>query len=121
MLSAFSSYSQTISSKAITLSVQQAAKIQDSLRVLPTVRQEANAWHQASTLYKGAADSLQRALSAQQNIGRSYQQSLADQQKLLTSATAEATEWRSKARKRGVVNVLLVALAGGLLVLAITH
>lgn len=105
----------------VTLSVAQAAKIEDSLRVLPLVRQEAQQWHLAATAYRHAADSLQRATSAQHDAAQAYQQSLMDQQRLLASETAAKTEWRSKARKRGVLNGLLVALSGVLLGLAVTR
>lgn len=100
--------------------MQQAAKIEDSLRVLPLVRQEAQQWHLASTAFQHAADSLQRALGLQRDVSQSYQKSLGDQQRLLTSATAEKTEWRSKAQKRGLINVLLVVVSGLLVVLAAT-
>ncbi len=99
----------------------QAAKIEDSLRVLPLVRQEAQQWQQAATTFQHAADSLRRAGGLQQDAALSYQKSLSDQQRLLTSETAATTEWRSKARKRGVVNVLLITLSGVLAVLALTH
>lgn len=105
----------------MTLTVAQAAKIEDSLRVLPMVRQEARQWQLAATSFQHAADSLRRTGSFQQDAARSYQQSLNDQQRLLTSETATATEWRSKARKRGVVNVLLVTLSGVLAFLAVTR
>ncbi|GGF04266.1 hypothetical protein [Hymenobacter cavernae] len=119
LLGTFSSFSQ--STKTVTISATQAAKIEDSLRVLPVVRQEAQQWRLASGSYQHAADSLTRALSLQRDAGQSYQKSLTDQQKLLTSETAEKTEWRSKARKRGVINVLLVALSGVLVVLTISN
>ena len=89
--------------------------------MLPIVRQEAQQWRLASGNYQHAADSLKRALSLQRDAGQSYQKSLSDQQQLLTSATAEKTEWRSKARKRGVINILLVALSGVFLVLAVAN
>ena len=118
-LSSFSGHSQT--TKALTISTQQAAKIEDSLRVLPLVRREARQWQMASGAYQQAADSLRRALRLQQGMGQSYQQSLADQTRLTTSATAEATEWRSKARKRGVINLLLTGAIGALAYLAIAN
>ncbi|RTQ50305.1 hypothetical protein EJV47_11820 [Hymenobacter gummosus] len=104
--------------KSVTLSVAQAAKIEDSLRVLPVVRQEARQWRLAAGAYRRSADSLQRAAALQQDVGRSYQKSLSDQQQLLTSETAEKTEWRSKARKRGVIIALLVGLSAVLAVIA---
>ena len=85
------------------------------------MRREAQQWRLGATSYQQAADSLRRALALQRDAGLSYQKSLSDQQQLLTSQTAAATEWRSKARKRGVVNVLLVALSGVLAFLAITR
>lgn len=89
--------------------------------MLPLVRREASQWRAASGTYRQAADSLRRALALRQGLEQSYQLSLADQSRLTTSATADATEWRSKARKRGVVNILLTSAIGALAYLAIAH
>ncbi|TGE24337.1 hypothetical protein E5K00_03735 [Hymenobacter aquaticus] len=120
LLLSFSASSQAIkpAPKTVTLSVTQAAKIEDSLRVLPLLRQEARQWRLAAADYQGAADSLQRAGRLQQDAARSYQKSLDDQQRLLASETAEKTLWQGKARKRGLLNGLLIALSSGLVLLA---
>ena len=107
--------------QSVTLPAREATKIYDSLRVLPLVRQEAHRWQAASGAYRQAADSLRQALAAQQAASQTYQRSLTDQARLTTSATADATQWRSKARKRGVVNGLLAGAVGVLAYLAITR
>lgn len=107
--------------KAITLPAREAAKIYDSLRVLPFVRQEARLLRAAGAAYRQAADSLQHAFADQQRASQECQLRLAEQKRLIDSDAAAVVKWRSKARKRGVLNGLLAASAGVLFYFSITR
>ena len=92
----------------------QAARIADSLSVLPMVRKEAAAWQQAAGHFQSASDSLRVAYVAR---GQAYQKirgALLDQQLLTANETAKAIQWEHRARKRGWLNYLLLAALGGL-------
>jgi hypothetical protein len=107
--------------KTVCLSVPQAAKIQDSLRVLPVVRDEALAWRKASGFYQRAADSLSRANSLNLDAVRASQRSFQSQVLLTQNETAKAEGWKQKARRRGLLNWIGLALAGGAAYLLLTH
>jgi hypothetical protein len=101
--------------------VPQAAKIQDSLRVLPLVRQEAGAWRKSSYYYRGAADSLSRSNSLNLDAVRASQRAFAEQVLLTQNETAKAEGWKQKARRRGLLNWIGLAVAGGAAYLLLTH
>ncbi len=90
----------------------QAAKIADSLAVLPLVRREASAWQRAAWHFQTAGDSLRVAYVAR---GAAYQKlrgAMLDQQLLTTNEVAKAEGWRKRAQRRGLLNYLLLAAAG---------
>lgn len=109
------------STKQVCLTVPQAAKIQDSLRVLPLVRQEAGAWRQSSYYYKTAADSLRRANYLNLSAVRASQSAFAGQLLLTQNEAAKAEGWKQKARRRGLLNWIGLAIAGGAAYLLLTH
>ncbi len=86
----------------------QAARIADSLAVLPLVRREAQAWQQAAGHFQTAGDSLRVAYVAR---GQAYQQlrgALFDQRLLTANETAKAIGWQQRAQRRGWLNCLLL-------------
>ncbi len=91
----------------------QAAKIADSLAVLPLVRQEASYWQAASSHFQTAADSLRAADAAHYRAYLAVRAALGDQLLLTANETAKVESWRHRARKRGVLNYALLALLGG--------
>lgn len=98
----------------VCIPTRQAAKIADSLAVLPQVRQEAAAWQVAAIGYRTAADSLR---AADQRHRAAYQSERVATQALtglLGNAEAVGAGWKAKARKRGLLNALLLAGLGGL-------
>lgn len=120
LLSGFSASSQTTSAQ-VCLSVPQAAKIQDSLRVLPVVRREAAAWQMSSRFYQQAADSLYRSSELNLYAARAAERAFEGQQLLTQNEFAKANAWKQKARRRGLLNWLLLAGAGGAAYLLLTH
>jgi hypothetical protein len=101
--------------------VAQAAKVADSLRVLPLVRDEALAWRKSSGFFQRAADSLWRANDLNLSAVRSSQRAFEGQRLLTQNEAAKAEAWKQKARRRGLFNWLGLALAGGAAYLFITH
>jgi hypothetical protein len=102
----------------VCIPVVQAAKIADSLNVLPLVRREASAWQQAAGHFQSASDSLRVAYVAR---GAAYQKirgALLDQQLLTANETAKADQWKRRAHKRGWLNILLLAALGGVVYLS---
>jgi len=97
----------------VCLPVAQAGKIQDSLRVLPVVRREAAAWQTSSRFYQLAADSLWRSNELNLEAVRATQAAFEGQMQLTQNEFAKANAWQRKARKRGFLNWLLLAGAGG--------
>ena len=99
--------------KQVCIPAVQAAKIADSLTVLPLVRREASAWQQAAGHFQSAGDSLRVAYVAR---GQAYQKlrgAMLDQQLLTANETAKAEGWRQCARRRGLLNYLLAAALAG--------
>jgi hypothetical protein len=120
LLAGFNASSQPTEGQ-VCLSVPQAAKIQDSLRVLPVVRQEAAAWHTSSRYFQQSADSLRRANALNLDAARASQAAFTGQRALTANETAKASAWEQKARRRGWLNYLLAAAAAGLTYTFITH
>ncbi|MGI4742610.1 MAG: hypothetical protein ACRYG7_46220 [Janthinobacterium lividum] len=97
----------------VGLSVAQAAKICDSLAVLPLVRQEAAAWHRSAAHFQSAADSLGQADVLHLRAFQAEKRALQAQAGLLREESARAAQWKHRARRRGLLNYVLLALAGG--------
>lgn len=98
---------------SVCLTVRQAAKINDSLRVLPFLRRENDTLRVAMGQYRHSADS---ATAAAQHHERAYLgKSLAYevQSELLASAKLDTDHWRSLARRRGFVNWLFTTATAG--------
>jgi ferric-dicitrate binding protein FerR (iron transport regulator) len=74
--------------------------------VLPLVRREALLW-------KAATDSLRTADAAHYRAFQSVRGALQDERLVTANETAKAEAWRGRARKRGLLNYLLLALVGG--------
>lgn len=119
LLLAFKSYSQA--TKQVCLSVAQAAKIADSLAVLPVVRKEAAAWQTSSRFYQQAADSLYKSSELNLSAVRAAERAFEGQQLLTQNEFAQKLEWQRKARRRGLVSALLAALLGGVTYTAVKH
>jgi hypothetical protein len=98
----------------VCIPTMQAAKIADSLAVLPLVRREANAW-------KAAADSAQAASQARARANQALRSALQGQQALTANETASVELWRHRARKRGLLTYLLLGALVGSTYLFITH
>lgn len=111
LLIAFSAYSQP--TRQVCIPTVQAAKIADSLAVLPAVRREASAWQAAAGHFQTAADSLRAADAAHYRAFQAVRGALQDQRLLTANETASAELWRHRARKRGLLTYALLALLGG--------
>lgn len=103
----FAGFSQTTLNGKVCFTPTQAAQVADSLKVLPLVRAEAGQWRQASAAYQGQAAGLRTALT--------------DERQLHVLAEARAADYQRKARRRGLLNWLFLAVAGGLTALAVTR
>ncbi len=99
----------------------QAAKIADSLAVLPVVRKEAAAWQTSSRFYQQAADSLYKSSELNLSAVRAAERAFEGQQLLTQNEFAQKLEWQRKARRRGLVSALLAALLGGVTYTAVKH
>ncbi len=108
----YNAHSQSTSAQ-VCLSVPQAAKIQDSLKVLPVVRKEAAAWQTSSRFYQQAADSLYKASELNLSAVRAAERAFEGQQLLTQNEFAKANAWKRKARRRGLLNWIGAALVGG--------
>jgi hypothetical protein len=86
----------------------QAAKIADSLAVLPLVRREACAWQRAAGHFQSASDSLRVAYVARSAAYQTLRGAMLDQQLLTANETAKAIGWQQRARRRGWLNCLLL-------------
>jgi hypothetical protein len=101
--------------------VPQAAKIQDSLKVLPVVRREAAAWQTSSRFYQQAADSLYKSSELNLSAVRAAERAFEGQQLLTQNEFAQKIGWQKKAKKRGVLNAILATLAAAITYTAIKH
>lgn len=108
VLSSFSSFSQPTS---VSLSVGQARRVADSLAVLPWVRREAAAWRLVGQRYARAADSLGLAATSYRQALQAQQLAFATQQQALAVEAQRTRYWRQRARRRGVLGWLGLALA----------
>lgn len=82
------------------LSVPQRQRLADSMATLPVVRRAAQQYRLSADAYAGA---------------------LVAQQRLSTDAALQASAWKATARKRGLLNLLLVAGLGGLGYFTLSH
>lgn len=94
------------------LTLNQRVRLGDSLAMLPRVRR-------AAREYRTAADTATKAANVARYSARNFSNALVAQQRLTTDASAQATSWKSKARRRGLLNWLFIAAAGGLTYLSI--
>jgi hypothetical protein len=107
ILAPYAGFSQTFSSGKLCFTPAEAARVADSLKVLPVVRAEAMQWQQASAAYLRQAASTRAALS--------------DERQHNVLAEARAADYKKKAHRRGLLNWLFLAVAGGVGCLAITR
>ena len=98
----------------VCLKVEQAARINDSLRVIPLLRR-------AVVGYRTAADSLRTADARHRAAYQSEQVATATLGVLLANSETVAANWKAKARKRGLLNALLLAGLSGLGYFTLTH
>lgn len=82
--------------------------------MLPVVRAEATAWQAAAVGYRSALDSMTTADTHHRAAYQQEQIATARLGVLLSSSEAVGAEWKGKARKRGLLNGLLLAGLGGL-------
>lgn len=88
----------------------QAAKVRDSLRVLPVVRREAGSWRKAAGQYRAAADTAQAAYFWQSRSLVGMQVALREEKGRTMQEHERANSWKVKARRRGFLNWLTVAV-----------
>jgi hypothetical protein len=94
----------------VCIPAAQAAKIADSLTVLPLVRREAGAWQQAAGHFQSASDSLRVAYVERGHAYQKVRGALLDQQLLTANETAKAVGWQQLAQRRGWLNCGLAVL-----------
>jgi hypothetical protein len=90
--------------------VAQAAKVRDSLRVLPLVRREAGALRKAAGQYRAAVDTAQAAYFWQSRTLAGVQVALREEKGRTVQEHERANVWKGKARRRGFLNWLTVAV-----------
>jgi hypothetical protein len=115
----FSAFSQAIKpvpplGATVCMPVAQAAKVRDSLNVLPLVRKEAKAWSVSAGRYKQAADTSFAAYLKQVSATSNTRLALREQQIETARQESKANEWKGKARRRGFWNWLAGAAVVGL-------
>jgi hypothetical protein len=91
--------------------VAQAAKVRDSLTVLPKVRREARSWRTAATNYRTAADTAHAAYLRQASAMANTRLALREQKIETVRQEVKAKEWKGKARRRGFWNWAVAAVA----------
>jgi hypothetical protein len=101
----FVGFTQTGSTGKICFTPKQAAQIADSVKQLPLVRGEARQWHLVATSYQSQAANTNRALL--------------NERELHAITTADAAQWKKKARRRGWLNWLGAIAVGGVAALFI--
>jgi hypothetical protein len=122
----YSAFSQAIklippSGPTVCMPVAQAAKVRDSLTVLPKVRREARSWRVSATNYRTAADTAQAAYLRQASAMANTRLALREQRIETVRQELNAKEWKAKARRRGFLNWLVAVSAAGLTLVTITH
>jgi hypothetical protein len=96
-------------------------RMADSLRALPKVREEAAAWRESAESFQASATKWRAADSLHLAGLRSSMRASAGQSVLLTNQAALTTMWTQRARRRGLVNVLLEVVLAGTIYVFITH
>lgn len=91
-----------------------AAKVRDSLSVLPLVRKEARTWRYAAGRYKLAADTAFESYLKQVQANGNTRLALREQKVETARQEVSAKKWKEKARRRGFWNWLAGAAVGGL-------
>jgi hypothetical protein len=112
----YSAFSQAIKlipppGPTVCMPVAQAAKVRDSLTVLPKVRREARSWRIAATNYRTAADTAQAAYLRQASAMANTRLALREQKIETVRQEVKAKEWKGKARRRGFWNWVAAAVA----------
>ena len=111
----FSAFSQTTKpAPTVCLPLATAAKVRDSLTVLPLVRKEASQWRKAATTYKLAADTARTAYLKQAQATANLQVALREETIDAARYQVSAKSWKAKARRRSFWNWLAAAAVGGL-------
>jgi hypothetical protein len=101
-------------SNTICLTLPVAAKVRDSLRVLPLVRKEARQSRIAAGRYKTAADTSFAAYLKQVQANGNTRLALREQKVETARYEVAAKKWKGKAQRRGFWNWLAAAAVGGL-------
>lgn len=99
----------------------QAAKVRDSLRVLPKVRKEAKAWRTAATNYRTSADTAQAAYFRELSATANTRLALREQKIETVRYEVSAKQWKEKAQRRGFWNWAAAAAVALLTVITINH
>lgn len=94
------------------LTANQRQHLADSLARLPQLRRAAQEFRYAADTAYDAAVKAKRAATG-------FASALVAQQKVSTAYATERNEWKAKARRRGLLNWLFVALASGALYAAV--
>jgi hypothetical protein len=111
-------FSQTLPapgpSNTICLPLATAAKVRDSLAVLPLVRKEAGQLRIAAGRYKLAADTAFGSYLKQVSATANVQLALREQKVEMARFETDAKKWKGKAQRRGWLNWLAGAVVTGL-------
>ncbi|TDN39284.1 hypothetical protein E4631_15570 [Hymenobacter sp. UV11] len=99
----------------------QAAKVRDSLRMLPVVRREAAAYASAARRYRASADTAQAAYFWQTRSLNGVQHALWEQKAETTRQEVMVKQWKGKARRRGFWNWVTVVSVAALVGVFISH
>ncbi|QKG57002.1 hypothetical protein GKZ68_10410 [Hymenobacter sp. BRD128] len=113
LLTTFSASSQNTATRPVCIPSVQAARIADSLAVLPLVRREASAWQGSASQFAQSARTYRAADSLHYHAFQQVRGALQDERLLTANETAKMDTWRHRARKRGLLNYLLTAALGG--------
>jgi hypothetical protein len=84
-----------------------AAKVRDSLAVLPLARKEVRSLRTAVTNYRQAADTARAAYYKEVQSGLNVRVALREQKVETARYEGYAKEWKGKAQRRGWLNWLL--------------
>lgn len=99
----------------------QANKIVDSLRILPAVRQLLQAERAVTAAQAGSAQVQTERVARLASEAADAQARQTQLQERATAAEAQASDWRTKARRRWWVNLGLAAALSGVLYLTVAH
>ena len=106
--------SARLDGNTVCLTLPVAAKVRDSLTVLPLVRKEAYQWRKAASRYQLAADTARAAYLRQAQATANVQVALREETIDAARYQVSAKSWKAKARRRSFWNWLAAAAVGGL-------